>query len=151
MCVCIYQQRQLVLSSLTALLMIQLTPHPQPTCLLMSSCARRASPWKQAVAWCHPTWPEEVRSTHLHLQSSYVRKANSKKELVNPISKSSLKGVSGGLHWTLDQVGLALRLGGGDDGGDNGYKCWGQSGRRFPKSWPAPRPCDTPVSFCTKG
>lgn len=61
--------------------MSQLTPHPQPTCLLMSSWARRANPWKQAAAWCHQTWPEEVRTavntttvtTKLHLKYTIYR------------------------------------------------------------------------------
>lgn len=79
-CVTIYQHRQLVSSSLTALVMSQLTPHPQPTCLLMSSWARRASPWKRAAAWYHPTWPEEVRSTHNYTYNRTMsRKPNSKK------------------------------------------------------------------------
>lgn len=62
--VSIYQQRQLVSSSLTALVMSQLTPHPQHTCLLMSRWVRRASPWTPAATWCHQTWPEEVRAGH---------------------------------------------------------------------------------------
>lgn len=62
--VSIYQQRQLVSSSLTALVMSQLTPHPQHTCLLMSRWVRRASPWTPAATWCHQTWPEEVRTAH---------------------------------------------------------------------------------------
>lgn len=62
--VSIYQQRQLVSSSLTALVMSQLTPHPQHTCLLMSRWVRRASPWTPAATWCQQTWPEEVRPAH---------------------------------------------------------------------------------------